>query len=55
VWCANGRITRIEEYFDSADSAPIIRHIAYVREQRRLRLAKDNRDAAGTLAAGDRA
>jgi ketosteroid isomerase-like protein len=44
VWCANGRITRIEEYFDSADAAPIIRHIAYVREQRRLRLDKDDQD-----------
>jgi len=38
AWCANGRITRIEEYFDSADAAPIMQHIAYVREQQRLRL-----------------
>jgi ketosteroid isomerase-like protein len=55
AWCANGRITRIEEYFDSADSAPIIQHIAYVREQQRLRLTEEKPGAAGTSAASDRA
>jgi ketosteroid isomerase-like protein len=34
AWCKKGRITRIEEYFDSADAAPIIQHIAYVRAQK---------------------
>jgi ketosteroid isomerase-like protein len=36
AWCVDGRITRIEEYLDSAHSAPIVEHIAHVREQRRL-------------------
>jgi ketosteroid isomerase-like protein len=54
AWCANGRITRIEEYFDSADSAPIIQHIAYVREQQRLRLAGEKPSTAGTSAPSDR-
>jgi ketosteroid isomerase-like protein len=53
VWCANGRITRVEEYFDSADAAPIIQHIAYVREQQRRRRAEDKPGAAGTTAASD--
>lgn len=34
AWCTKGRITRIEEYFDSADAAPIMKHIAYVRAQK---------------------
>ena len=55
AWCANGRITRIEEYFDSADSAPIIQHIAYVREQQRLRPAGEKPGTAGTAAPGDQA
>ena len=55
AWCTNGRITRIEEYFDSADSAPIIQHIAYVREQQRLRLTGEKPSAAGTSAPSDRA
>jgi ketosteroid isomerase-like protein len=55
AWCANGRITRIEEYFDSADSAPIIQHIAYVREQQRQRLAEEKPSTAGTSAPSDRA
>jgi ketosteroid isomerase-like protein len=55
AWCANGRITRIEEYFDSADAAPIIQHIAYVREQQRLRLAGEKPNTAGTFAPSDRA
>jgi uncharacterized protein len=55
AWCANGRVTRIEEYFDSADSAPIMQHIAYVREQQGLRRAEDKPGAAGTTAASDQA
>jgi uncharacterized protein len=54
AWCANGRVTRIEEYFDSVDSAPIIQHIAYVREQQRLRRGDDKPGAAGTAVASDR-
>ena len=55
AWCANGRITRIEEYFDSADSAPIMQHIAYVRERRGLRLAEDESGNAGSAAASEEA
>jgi ketosteroid isomerase-like protein len=55
AWCANGRVTRIEEYFDSVDAAPIIQHIAYVREQQRLRRGDDKPGAAGTAVASDRA
>jgi hypothetical protein len=54
-WCTNERVTRIEEYFDSADAVPIIQHIAYVREQQRLRRGEDKPGAAGTAAASDRA
>jgi uncharacterized protein len=53
AWCANGRITRIEEYFDSADSAPIIQHIAYVREQQRLHHAEEKPGTGGASAASD--
>jgi ketosteroid isomerase-like protein len=48
AWCANGRVTRIEEYFDSVDAAPIIQHIAYVREQQRLRRGDDKSGAVAS-------
>jgi ketosteroid isomerase-like protein len=55
AWCADGRVTRIEEYFDSVDAAPIIQHIAYVREQQRLRLTGEKPTTAGTTSPSDRA
>jgi ketosteroid isomerase-like protein len=48
AWCANGRVTRIEEYFDSVDAAPIIQHIVYVREQQRLRRGDDKSGAVAS-------
>ena len=48
AWCANGRITRIEEYFDSADAVPIIQQAnvfaesAARRSERLLRLPTSN-------------
>jgi hypothetical protein len=54
AWCANGRVTRIEEYFDSVDAAPIIQHIAYVREQQqRQRLTGEKPTTAGTTSPSD--
>jgi ketosteroid isomerase-like protein len=35
AWCSGGRITRIEEYVDSAHTRPLTDHIADIRAARR--------------------
>lgn len=35
AWCSDGRITRIEEYLDSADSQPLTDYIAGLRRNER--------------------
>jgi ketosteroid isomerase-like protein len=35
AWCSDGRITRLEEYVDSAHTRPLTDHIASIRAARR--------------------
>jgi ketosteroid isomerase-like protein len=40
AWCSNGRITRLEEYLDSAHSVELVKYIAKVKELRRQEKAE---------------